>query len=111
MLLITVPTIDWSALCWLEGDFRLLATVRTDDFVHCPRTAIRTTTHRPSTPPMRIGTMRTHYVNNLSETRLAIPVETLSPFHSDWKSYRAMHKGAPCGNRLSRRTPNKQQLY
>src|SRR5436309_1984715 len=37
MFLITVPTIDWSALCWLEGDFRLLATVRTDDFVHCPR--------------------------------------------------------------------------
>gem|GEM_PF-6582138 len=45
VLLITVPTIDGSALSWLEGDFCLLTTVRTDNFVHRPRTAIRTTTH------------------------------------------------------------------
>ena len=61
MLLVAVSTIDWSALCWLEGNFCLLSTVRADNFVHCPRTTIRTTTHRPSTPPVTICDSGTGY--------------------------------------------------
>src|SRR2546428_7671167 len=52
MLLVTVPAVNWSTFCWLERNFRLLTTVRTDDFVHCSGTTIRPTTHRPSTPPI-----------------------------------------------------------
>ena len=29
-----VPAIDWSALCWLEGNFAFFSTVRTDCFCH-----------------------------------------------------------------------------
>src|SRR5438128_2296693 len=52
MLLVTVPAVNWSTFCWLERNFSLLTTVRTDDFVHCSETTIRPTTHRPSTPPI-----------------------------------------------------------
>ena len=34
MLLVAVPTVDWSALGRLERDLALLAAVRTDGLVH-----------------------------------------------------------------------------
>src|SRR3989441_10485427 len=77
MLLVTVPAVNWSTFCWLERNFSLLTTVRTDDFVHCSGTTVRPTTHRPSTPPIIRDTLPVPLLGyrpseSLQRTRIAL---------------------------------------
>src|SRR5207245_9795180 len=77
MLLVTVPAVNWSTFCWLERNFSLLTTVRTDDFVHCSGTTIRPTTHRPSTPPIIRDTLSIALLGYRRSESLSRPKVTL----------------------------------
>src|SRR5712691_6620299 len=77
MLLVTVPAVNWSTFCWLERNFSLLTTVRTDDFVHCSGTTIRPTTHRPSTPPIIRDTFPVPLLGYRPSESLSRPTITL----------------------------------